>query len=116
MKATFFIITNNTDNDSFYMNSSMLKEMNQNGMGIENHTSRHIEFPNISREAKIAIIEEAHHGLIGNMGCMIDSHDKLLSATFSAATFLVMHFTTLFQQSQPKCNIYSMNSFDVVFL
>ena len=65
---------------------------------------------------KIAIIGEAHHGLIGNMGCMIDSHDKLLSAAFSAATFLVMHFTTLFWQSQPKCNIYSMNSFDVVDL
>ena len=46
---------------------------------------------------KIAIIEEAHHGLIGNIGCMIDSHDKLLSAAFAAATFLVMHFNTLFR-------------------
>ena len=44
---------------------------------------------------KIAIIEEAHHGLIGNIGCMIDSHDKLLSAAFAAATFLVMHSNTL---------------------
>ena len=68
MKATFFIITNNTDVDSFYMNSSMLKEMNENGMGIENHTSRHIEFPNISREDKIAIIEEGKTALKEKVG------------------------------------------------
>ena len=71
MKATFFIITNNTDKDSFYMNSSMLKEMNESGMGIENHTSRHIEFTNISREDKIAIIEEGRAALKEKLG--IDS-------------------------------------------
>ena len=65
---------------------------------------------------KIAIIEEAHHGLIDSVVSLLHSHDKLLSAAFAAATFLVMHFTTLFWQSQPKCNIYSMNSFDVVDL
>lgn len=58
MKATFFIITNNTDTDSFYMNSNMLKEMKDNGMGIENHTSRHMEFTNISRDEKAMIIQE----------------------------------------------------------
>lgn len=68
MKATFFIITNNTDEDSFYMNSSMLKEMNENGMGIENHTSRHIEFTNISRENKIAIIQEGRDALKEKVG------------------------------------------------
>ncbi|MDV4152483.1 polysaccharide deacetylase family protein [Clostridium sp. AL.422] len=68
MKATFFIITNNTDNDSFYMNSSMLKEMSQNGMGIENHTSRHIEFTNISREDKITVIEEGREALKEKVG------------------------------------------------
>lgn len=68
MKATFFIITNNTDKDSFYMNSSMLKEMSQNGMGIENHTSSHIEFPNISREDKITIIQEGRDALKEKVG------------------------------------------------
>lgn len=58
MKATFFIITNNTDTDSFYMNSNILKEMKDNGMGIENHTSRHMEFTNISRDEKAMIIQE----------------------------------------------------------
>ncbi|MBE6053597.1 MAG: polysaccharide deacetylase family protein [Clostridium sartagoforme] len=71
MKGTFFIITNNTDKDSFYMNSDMLKEMNNNGMGIENHTSRHIEFTNISREDKIAIIKEGQDALKEKVG--IDS-------------------------------------------
>lgn len=68
MKGTFFIITNNTDADSYYMNSSMLKEMKDNGMGIENHTSRHIEFTNISREDKIAIIEEGRKALKEKVG------------------------------------------------
>lgn len=72
MKGTFFIITNNTDIDSYYMNSSMLKEMSENGMGIENHTSRHIEFTNISREDKIAIIEEGRKALKEKIG--VDSN------------------------------------------
>lgn len=72
MKGTFFIITNNTDKDSYYMNSSMLKEMSKNGMGIENHTSRHIEFTNISREDKIAIIEEGRKALKEKVG--VDSN------------------------------------------
>ena len=65
---------------------------------------------------KIAIIGEAHHGLIDSVVSLLHSHDKLLSAAFAAATFLVMHFTTLLQQSQQKRNIYSMNSFYVVHL
>ena len=68
MKATFFIITNNIDKDSFYMNSSMLKEMSTNGMGIENHTSRHIEFTNISREDKISITKEGREDLKEKVG------------------------------------------------
>ncbi|MBS5936737.1 polysaccharide deacetylase family protein [Clostridium sp.] len=59
MKATFFIITDNTDADGYYLSSAQLKEMKKGGMGIESHTSRHIEFPNISREDKKAIIQEA---------------------------------------------------------
>lgn len=68
MKATFFIITNQTDVDSWYMNSNMLKEMKDNGMGIENHTSRHIEFTNIPREDKILIIEEGIKALKEKVG------------------------------------------------
>lgn len=68
MKATFFIITDQTDVDSWYMNSNMLKEMKDNGMGIENHTSRHIEFTNIPREDKILIIEEGIKALKEKVG------------------------------------------------
>ena len=58
MKATFFIITDNTDADSGYMNSDMLKEMISNGMGIENHTSKHLELDKLSRDDKEDIINE----------------------------------------------------------
>lgn len=67
MKATFFIITNGID-DGYYMSSNMLKEMSQNGMEIENHTSRHIEFTTISREDKIAIIKEGIEALKQKVG------------------------------------------------
>lgn len=68
MKGTFFIITNNTDNDGFYMNSVMLKEMKNSGMGIENHTSKHIEFTTISREDKFNIIKEGRDKLKEKVG------------------------------------------------
>jgi peptidoglycan/xylan/chitin deacetylase (PgdA/CDA1 family) len=68
MKATFFIITKNIDADSWYMNSNMLKEMSNNGMGIENHTSIHIEFTNISRDDKVAIIKEGMNDLKEKVG------------------------------------------------
>lgn len=68
MKATFFIITDKIDTDGWYMNSDMLKEMSNNGMGIENHTSKHIEFTNISREEKIEIIKEGINKLKEKVG------------------------------------------------
>lgn len=68
MKATFFIITNNTDTDGYYLSSDQLKEMKNAGMGIESHTSRHIEFPNISREDKKVIIQEAIDALKEKVG------------------------------------------------
>ena len=68
MKATFFIITDYIDVDGWYMNSNMLKEMSNNGMGIENHTSMHIEFTNISREDKGLIIKEGMSKLREKLG------------------------------------------------
>ena len=68
MKATFFIITEQIDADSWYMNSNMLKEMNSNGMGIENHTSIHVEFTNISREDKVSIIKDGMNDLKESVG------------------------------------------------
>ncbi|GAB6167864.1 hypothetical protein JCM1393_03240 [Clostridium carnis] len=63
MKGTFFIITNNTDADSYYMNSGMLKEMHSNGMGIENHTSIHRELNKMTREEKIKAIKDGINAL-----------------------------------------------------
>lgn len=68
MKGTFFIITDNTDADGYYLSSAQLKEMKNGGMGIESHTSRHIEFTNISREDKKSIIQEAIDALKEKIG------------------------------------------------
>lgn len=48
MKATFFVITDGVDN-GYYMSSDMLKEMQDAGMKIENHTANHLELNNLSR-------------------------------------------------------------------
>ena len=67
MKATFFIITDKTDVDSWYMNSAMIKKMASKGMGIENHTSKHIELNKLSRADKVNIIKEGKDFLKGKM-------------------------------------------------
>lgn len=48
LKATFFVITDGVD-DGYYMSSDMLKEMQEAGMSIENHTANHLELNNLSR-------------------------------------------------------------------
>lgn len=49
LKATFFVITDGVD-DGYYMSSDMLKEMQEAGMSIENHTANHLELDKLSRE------------------------------------------------------------------
>ena len=49
LKATFFVITDGVD-DGYYMSSDMLKEMQSEGMVIENHTANHLELNSLSRE------------------------------------------------------------------
>lgn len=58
MKATFFIITNNTDKDGYYMSSNMLKEMKEYGMAIENHTAYHFELAGASISDQKMSIED----------------------------------------------------------
>ena len=59
MKGTFFIITDKSDKDGYFMSSDMLKEMKENGMEIENHTAYHLELNTLSREEQVASIENA---------------------------------------------------------
>ena len=63
MKGTFFIITDRTDTDGWYMSSAMLREMNEAGMEIENHTSNHLELNSLSREEQIASIKNGQDTL-----------------------------------------------------
>ena len=71
MKGTFFIITNVVDKNSYYMSSDMLKEMQEYGMVIENHTSNHVELNKLSREGALQEIKDAQSFLrevIGSKG------------------------------------------------
>ena len=68
MKATFFIITNNTDKDGYYMSTDMLKEMKENGMEIENHTAYHFELGGASLADQKMTIEDGKEFLKENIG------------------------------------------------
>ena len=46
---------------------------------------------------KIEIIREVHHGLRIRIRNIVDSHDKLLSATILCSDFLTENFSTLFK-------------------
>lgn len=68
MKATFFIITDNVDKDSGYMNLVMLKEMKDFGMAIENHTSNHLELNKLSKSEQISSIKDGQDFLRNTIG------------------------------------------------
>ena len=72
LKGTFFIISDTiTEEGGYYMSTSMLKEMKEAGMEIENHTANHLELNNLSREDAIDSIkrgQEFLRSVIGSNG------------------------------------------------
>lgn len=68
LKATFFVITNSTDTGDYYMSSDMLREMQQEGMKIENHTANHLELNQLSYEDQLSEIRTAQEFLRNNIG------------------------------------------------
>ena len=68
MKATFFIITNNTDKDGYYMSSDMLREMQDSGMEIENHTAYHFELGGAALSDQQMTIEDGKEYLKETLG------------------------------------------------
>lgn len=74
MKGTFFVITDYINKDNTYMTLNMLKEMKNNGMAIENHTSDHLRLNWRSKEEKIKSIKNAQNFLRDNLGI----HSKYL--------------------------------------
>ncbi|MGL4772401.1 MAG: polysaccharide deacetylase family protein [Clostridium sp.] len=72
MKATFFVITDLTDNNPHYMSSDMLKEMQASGMVIENHTSNHIELNRQNKAQALKSIKDAQTYLREVIGAKAD--------------------------------------------
>ena len=67
LKATFFVITDGVD-DGYYMSSDMLKEMQSDGMSIQNHTANHLELDKLSREDAYDTIKRGQDFLRNNIG------------------------------------------------
>ena len=71
IKATFFIITTFVDN-GYYMSYDMLKEMQNTGMEIENHTVDHVRLSLLSRENIYNEIKSGQEFLRDNIGASGD--------------------------------------------
>lgn len=67
LKATFFVITDGVDN-GYYMSSDNLKEMQEAGMSIENHTANHLELNNLSKTDAYESIKRAQDYLRNVIG------------------------------------------------
>lgn len=65
--ATFFVITKGIDN-GYYMDLDMLKEMQGNGMSIQNHTYDHREMNKISKEEQLFSIGKGKEDLTEKLG------------------------------------------------
>lgn len=56
MKATVFMITDSVDNSDDKLSSKQLKEMQENGVDIESHTSNHVELNTESSEKQKEVL------------------------------------------------------------
>ena len=71
IKATFFVITGFI-NDGYYMSFDMLKEMQNTGMEIENHTINHARLSLLARENIYSEIKNSQEFLRENIGASGD--------------------------------------------
>ncbi|WP_420868989.1 polysaccharide deacetylase family protein [Clostridium cochlearium] len=53
IKATIFVITDLIDNNKNYLTSSQIKEMSNNGIDIQSHTSKHEDLPTLSYKEQL---------------------------------------------------------------
>lgn len=59
LNATIFLITDGTDNGTAYVNSSQIKEMSQNGIDFESHTTNHCKLNNYSYDEQLKNLNES---------------------------------------------------------
>ncbi|MFA6939538.1 MAG: polysaccharide deacetylase family protein [Clostridiaceae bacterium] len=62
-KATIFDITNTIDTNSAYINSKQIKEMINNGISVESHTTNHNNLASLSYKAQYEILKKAREDL-----------------------------------------------------
>lgn len=58
-KATMFVITSTIDKNNSCLNSSQLKEMQNNGISIESHTVNHVELDKISYAKQLYTLKKS---------------------------------------------------------
>ena len=59
LNATIFLITDGIDNGNAYINSSQIKEMSQNGIDIESHTTNHCKLSHYNYDAQLKNLNES---------------------------------------------------------
>ena len=59
IKATIFVITDNIDKNSYYMNSDELKEVSLCNVDIESHTTNHSKLDKLSHSERIKVLKDS---------------------------------------------------------
>lgn len=62
-KATIFAITNEVDKNDAYIKSNQIKEMINNGISVESHTTDHNNLANLSYNAQYEVLKKAREDL-----------------------------------------------------
>lgn len=73
-KAVFFIITSNVDNNNYYMKSSQIKEMSEDGFDIGSHTVNHDHLSKMNYKNQKETLEKSKQileNIIGKDICYI---------------------------------------------
>ena len=59
IKATIFVIADTIDEDNNYLNSQQIKELQNNGIDIQDHTCQHIELDKLTYEKQLETLNKS---------------------------------------------------------
>lgn len=113
--AIMFIITNYLDKGTLYMKSNDLKEMSDNGIDIESHTTNHAKLDKLSYEEQVKNLNESKNRIEG----ICDKAVRFIAYPYgyfnkdtvkaSQAAGYIMAFTTSGKWANVNKGVYAVN-------
>ncbi|WMM26342.1 polysaccharide deacetylase family protein [Tissierella sp. MB52-C2] len=115
IKATIFVITDTIDEDNNYLNSQQIKELQNNGIDIQDHTCQHIELDKLTYEKQLETINKSKEYLEKLLNKKVNyisyPYGKYNEDTIKAVkdAGYLMGFTTKEKTAKKSNGIYAIN-------